>query len=526
MRWLYARLGRRYVRRILWAQMQGAHVVVAGGSGLLQLFIHADRATFIEIFVAAQVLVVVDNLISCKAVSRLLAPADAWMAGDRASGAADAAWTALARLPMDFLRTRWLQPLVGNIVPISVFAVWRLDVAWLPALPALMAASAVVLLYGALLRFFAMEIIVRPVLEAVASDVDPGLRVRGAGVSLKTRLLVALPAINIVSGVVVSALAAGGDRSLADLGIGVGVAIGVAFTVSLELTLLLANSILQPLTQLRVGTDAVAAGDFAVRVPVMSGDETGRLAASFNAMVAGLGERERLREAFGAYVDPGLAERVLAEGTELAGQEVQVTVLFVDIRDFTAFAERASAREVVGQLNAFYDLVVPVLAAHGGHANKFVGDGVLGVFGAPGRLDDHADRAVAAAREIVAAVDERFGGAVGIGIGVNSGPVVAGTIGGGGRVEFTVIGDPVNTASRVEAVTRQTGDSILLTEATRCLLNADHGELVERPTVELKGKRVPVRIYAPAPESAGGGEARGGEDVVVAAEPSVGSGTA
>jgi len=126
-----------------------------------------------------------------------------------------------------------------------------------------------------------------------------------------------------------------------------------------------------------------------------------------------------------------------------------------------------------------------------------VGDGLLAVFGAPEKLPDHADRAVAAALEIVEMVRRSYGDAVRIGVGINSGPVVAGTVGGGGHVEFTVIGDPVNTAARVEAVTRETGDDVLVTEATCCLLTRDHGGFVERPTVELKGKSEPVRLHAP-----------------------------
>ncbi|MCW3038587.1 MAG: adenylate/guanylate cyclase with integral rane sensor [Solirubrobacterales bacterium] len=499
MRWLYAKLGRRYVRVVLWIQMQAAHLVVAGGSGLFGLFIRADASEFLELFAAAQAFVLLDNLVSCRVVSRLLRPADPYLRGDRSPAAASAAWHALAGLPLSFVRRRWLQPILFAVLPLSAFATWRLDQPWFPALPAVAAASVVVLLYGSLLRFFAMEIITRPVLEAVARDVGDDVEPGRASVSLRTRLLVALPAINIIGGVVVSAISAGGERSLADLGFGVAVAIGVAFTISLELTLLLAGSILGPLRELRRGTDVVAAGDFTVRVSVLSGDETGRLAASFNQMVAGLQEREVLHEAFGAYVDPRLAERVLAEGTELDGEEVEVTVAFVDIRDFTAFAERASAAEVVRQLNDFYDVVVPVIVRHGGHANKFVGDGLLAVFGAPDHLPDHADRALAAALEMVERVHGRFGDGLRIGVGVNSGPVVAGTIGGGGRVEFTVIGDPVNTASRVEAVTRVTGDDVLLTEATRCLLVRDHGPLVERPTVTLKGKTERVRLHAALP---------------------------
>ncbi len=180
-------------------------------------------------------------------------------------------------------------------------------------------------------------------------------------------------------------------------------------------------------------------------------------------------------------------------------------MLFLDIRDFTAFAEDAEPSQVVALLNGFWDLVVPVLLRHGGHANKFIGDGLLGVFGAPQRLSDHAQRAVSAAREILRLVGERYGGAVEVGIGVNSGSVVAGTVGGGGRVEFTVIGDTVNTASRVEQATRQTGDDLLITEATRQLLPPRACALERRQTVPLKGKREPVQLWAPAAEQPGDG---------------------
>ena len=108
-------------------------------------------------------------------------------------------------------------------------------------------------------------------------------------------------------------------------------------------------------------------------------------------------------------------------GTSLEGEEVEVTVLFVDIRDFTRFAERSSAREVVAELNRFYDYVVPLLGHHGGHANKFVGDGLLGVFGAPDRRPDHADRAIDAALQIAEVVGEAYEGDLDIGIGINSG---------------------------------------------------------------------------------------------------------
>jgi adenylate cyclase len=196
---------------------------------------------------------------------------------------------------------------------------------------------------------------------------------------------------------------------------------------------------------------------------------------------------------------------VLEEGELLEGEDVEVTVVFVDIRGFTSFAENASARETVAKLNEFFDLIVPILARHGGHANKFIGDGVMGVFGAPERMADHASRALAAACDIADAVEEHYGGELTVGIGLNSGPVSVGSVGGGGRLEFTVIGDTVNVAARVERETRTIGDAILLTEATRALL-ADDDEVEPRGEAALKGKSDPIALYTPAgrPRPAGG----------------------
>lgn len=494
---LYRRFGARYPRVALAVQFQFAHVVTLGGVGLLLLYQPVSSGQLLAIIAVSQALVMIENVLALRLTFSLIAPADPWLAGHRDAGTALAAWRALATLPVNFVRTRSALAIFMQLVPISVFVTLDLRLAWY-SFPILVAGAAVVLSYGVFLRFFAMELIMRPVLVEVSRDLPDGVDLDGSMIPLRWKLLAALPAINVITGVTVSALSIHGQARLSDLGISVLAAVVVAFTLSLELTVLLSRSILAPIQELRTATRRVREGDYSARVSVISADETGALAGSFNEMVAGLQERETLRHAFGAFVDPELAERVLAEGTVLAGEEVEVSVLFLDIRDFTAFAERSSAREVVSQLNDFYELVVPVLMEHGGHANKFIGDGLLGVFGAPDRRPDHADRAVAAALAIARLVREAYGGRLRIGIGVNSGPVVAGTIGGGGRLEFTVIGDPVNTAARVEAVTRETGDEVLLTEATRCLLERDFGGFERRPTVELKGKSQPVPLYAPS----------------------------
>ncbi|MEO6471606.1 MAG: adenylate/guanylate cyclase domain-containing protein [Aeromicrobium sp.] len=172
------------------------------------------------------------------------------------------------------------------------------------------------------------------------------------------------------------------------------------------------------------------------------------------------------------------------------------TIVFVDIRGFTSFADRSTAREAVTYLNEFFGLIVPILTGHGGHANKLLGDGLLGVFGVPARLGGHADCALAAAEDILSAVDSEFGERCRIGIGINSGLVIVGTIGGGGLTEYGVIGDPVNVAARVQNATRELGEPLLLTESTRALLDRRDAPLKACGSVLLKGKDKPVAVYA------------------------------
>ena len=264
--------------------------------------------------------------------------------------------------------------------------------------------------------------------------------------------------------------------------------------------MLLADSIAGPISDLRAAAERVGQGDLDVQVPVVSVDETAALARSFNSMVEGLRERERIRETFGTYVDRDVAEHILREGTSLAGEEIELTALFLDIRNFTGFAERSPAPEVVATLNRLFERIVPIIHAHGGHVDKYVGDGLLAVFGAPRRQPDHADQALGAACEIAAAVKDEFGTELCVGIGLNSGTVVAGNVGGAGRLEFSVIGDAVNVAARVESATRQTGDIVLVSENTRRLLRQDRTRLDPRPHVPLKGKSEEIALYAPADE--------------------------
>jgi adenylate cyclase len=242
----------------------------------------------------------------------------------------------------------------------------------------------------------------------------------------------------------------------------------------------------------------VRQGDYAVRVPVVTSDELGELSHDFNLMVLGLQERERMRDAFSTYLDRDIVPLILSGQIPSEGVEVTISIMFVDVRGFTAFAETAEATEVIASLNSLFERIVPIVAQHGGHVDKFLGDGLLAVFGAPEGFADHADRAVTSGRQIVEAVNHRPEAPLKVGVGINSGAVVAGSIGGAGRLNFSVIGDPVNVASRVEAATRTTGDDLLLTAATRDAMIRPI-DLVSRGGVELKGKAEPVEVLAFAP---------------------------
>lgn len=492
---LYRRLGPRYLRLAVGAVFPLSAIVAFAGLWLLTLYQPMSTKQFWTIVLVGEALVAVEIAIAAPYALRLARPAAAWLSGSRTRTAAQDAWRALAGLPIAFVSYRRPLAIALNIVPISVFIAAYLHLTWY-AVPILLAGASLVLVYGTFLRFFALEQAMRPVLADVSLSVPGSVASDDVpAITLRWRLLLALPLINVITGVVVAALSTRDGAYLSDLGIDVLVAVAVAFTLSLELTVLLSRSVLGPLNDLRDATERVTQGDLRARVPVVSADEAGVLAGLFNQMVRGLRERERLHDAFGSYVDPELADRVLAEGAVLAGEEVEVTILFLDMRDFTGFAEGSSPQKVVERLNELFDCVVPVIERHGGHVDKFVGDGLLAVFGAPEALAGHAEWGVAAAREIAVEVRERFGDTLGIGIGVNSGPVVAGTIGGGGRLEFTVVGDVVNTAARVERVTRETGDDVLITEATRELLDEPRGVL-PRGTVQLQGKRDRVQVHA------------------------------
>ena len=493
---LYKRLGRLYFVAYSVFDVVSALVICLGTVGLFKLYADFTPGEFFITLAFAEALCLLTVLWVIYKGWRVARPIIGWVGGKRDDKASLEAWRTGVAFPREFAAVSGWKPFAWIAIPMATFMTIYHD---LPAYTGLIifAGALVSIAYAAVLHFFASELFLRPVLAHVHEYLPDDFEATTRGVPLRWKLLGALPIINVITGVVVSGLSTAEQASLEDLGLDVIVAVIVAFTISFELTALVTKSVLDPVGDLLDATERVKSGDLSTRVAVVSGDEMGALAASFNEMVRGLSEREALMEAFGSYVDPDVADRVLREGELLEGEQVEATMLFVDICDFTAFAENASAREAVAQLNDFFGLVVPIVIEARGHANKFIGDGVLAVFGAPERHGDHADCALEAAVRIAEAVERRYGSDLRIAVGINSGPVMVGTVGGGGRLEFTVIGDPVNVAARVEEVTRDTGDTILLTESTRALLNEKwRAQLDERGSMPLKGKSEPVALYA------------------------------
>ncbi len=495
--WLYGKLGSRYPNTFVTLELQAGFLVTAGTVGLLAAYYDASFDDFLKLLAVAMGLTAAALAWGLYRILPRLRPISRWIGGARDDDATEKAWAAAVGLPLALVREELVRPIIAVVLPSCVAAVLILDLSWLDFIP-LAVAGGVAVGYGAILHHLTLEAGMRPILIDINRAVSPRIETEVSALPLRWRLLTALPMINVITGVVVAAIA-GADN----LGVSVLVAIGVATTISLELTILLSRSILGPLADLKRATDAVAEGDFDVAVPITTGDEIGELAASFNQMVGGLRERERIRDAFGTYLDSEVAEHILSDGFSEGGELVEVSILFCDVKDFTSFAESAAAKEVVACLNALFEVVVPVISREGGHIDKFEGDGLMAVFGAPEVVPDHADRALRAALEIVRVVNGLGeGGGFEVGIGLNTGDVVAGSIGGGGRLNFSVIGDAVNVASRVEAATRETGDDLLLTEATRERLGGEF-ELQSRGEREFKGIERPVRLYAPAREGGG-----------------------
>jgi class 3 adenylate cyclase len=216
----------------------------------------------------------------------------------------------------------------------------------------------------------------------------------------------------------------------------------------------------------------------------------------------------RVRDLFARFVPEAVVDEVLehaGEDLRLGGQRRTATVMFCDLRDFTSFAEPRPPELVVDVLNRYLSAMSDVILRHGGTLIGFQGDGILAAFGTPIEQPDHADRALSATREMIGQAldgfnawlqEESIGGSFRIGVGLNSGVIMAGNVGSERRLEYTVIGDTTNTASRLEAMTKDTPHMLLMSDSTRAMLTRAVPDLVEVDTREVRGRRFPVVLWS------------------------------
>ncbi len=316
---------------------------------------------------------------------------------------------------------------------------------------------------------------VRPISARALAAAPLTSRPRGVGVGERLVIFWCLGTGVPMLGLVLAALLALVDpsaTSLTRLAVTTLVIGGVVLVFGLMVAVLNARSVVAPVLSVRDALLDVERGDLDREVPVYDGTELGLLQSGFNQMVHGLREREHLRDLFGRHVGQEVAAAAAAGSVELGGETRVASVLFVDLVGSTGFATRHSPGEVVEMLNRFFGVVVDEVDRHHGLVNKFVGDAVLAVFGAPVELDDHADQALRAARAMAARLAAEVP-EVGAGIGVATGEVVAGNVGHRSRFEYTVIGDAVNSAARLTDLAKDVPGCVLVARVTVASAAAD-----------------------------------------------------
>ncbi|MBI4948699.1 MAG: HAMP domain-containing protein [Deltaproteobacteria bacterium] len=281
-------------------------------------------------------------------------------------------------------------------------------------------------------------------------------------------------------------------------------ALGLALSVAGGV--LIARTVTRPVRDLAAGAKRIYEGDYSEDVKVAQEDEIGRLASSFNHMVKGLIERDRVRSLLGKVVSSAIAEELLKKEIELGGEEREVTVLFSDLRGFTSLCERHTPQEILSFLNDYFTRISAVIEANGGVVDKYIGDAVMALFGAPLKNEDDAARSVRTAlgmREALKGLNAEFEAKglpmLSLGVGVNTAMVVAGNMGSITRLNYTVIGDGVNLASRLEGLSKKYGVDIIVSASTRAL--APGFVYRELDIVRVKGKSEPVGIYEPVGET-------------------------
>jgi len=287
-----------------------------------------------------------------------------------------------------------------------------------------------------------------------------------------------------------------------------GVANGIAVTfIYIAFFLKWTNaSITAPINEIVREMKNTSKGKFGTYTVVRTKDEIGKLGEGFNKMVDGLREREKIKSLFGQYLTREISDEILNGHVDLGGELYNATILFADIRNFTSISEKMNPREVVDFLNSYLSGMIDAIIENNGIIDKFMGDGILAVFGVPVSSEKHAESGIKAAlamneKLITLNYERKKTGffPIKIGIGVHSGPVIGGNLGNNNKLEYTVIGDTVNVASRIENLTKRYKSPLIISDTTYNLLTKEMKRKVNMKAIanaEIRGKEKPLTLYS------------------------------
>jgi adenylate cyclase len=288
---------------------------------------------------------------------------------------------------------------------------------------------------------------------------------------------------------------------LSDSGRGILIQTAIFMGVGIWLTFLVSSNLTRPLGEIIQVLRRVRRGDFDAKVRVTTNDEIGYTGDVINEMTQGLRERELIKETFGKYVTEEVRDEILSGRVPLDGELREVTVIFSDLRDFTPMVERLPPKEVVKILNQYFREMEEAIRGQGGLVLQYIRDEIEAVFGAPVRLEDHPRRAVDAAQEMTRrlrtlnnSLTEQGYPTLSHGIGIHTGEVVAANIGSPDRLSYTLVGDTVNLASRLQDLNKDMGTEVILSGATKARLGAPLA-LTPLPPQMVKGRSQSVDVY-------------------------------
>ncbi len=288
-----------------------------------------------------------------------------------------------------------------------------------------------------------------------------------------------------------------------------GITLNQAFLFDIIVIIIMAGSsfyfiqknLSRPIESLYSSMEKAGKGDLDVKTPILTDDEIGGLASGFNQMVEELRERDLIKETFGKYVPRTVAKAILENKGEFDPQHRLATILYADIKDFTKICENLSPSGVVYLLNEYFSLIVDIIYSHNGVVNQFQGDAVLVTFNVPIEDDNHAREAIATAVDIQQALSGHqfcHGDTITTRIGINSGNVVAGAVGADNRLNYTVHGDAVNTAARLESLNKDFGTLILVSDFTKDIVDStgeDEFNFLPKGDLTIRGKSESVKVY-------------------------------